>query len=96
MTRTETKGERKRTTATKQNTSYSSYLVEEVTPQILSLGSKPLLSLRMPYLKRTRIFKKWFNRFFPCSGMKIENLKCARTNAFFNPFAQLVFDVPRQ
>ena len=31
MSRTETKGERKRTTTTKQNTSNSSYLVQEVT-----------------------------------------------------------------
>ena len=43
MSRTETKGERKRTTTTKQNTSNSSYLAEEVTPQILSLGTKSLL-----------------------------------------------------
>ena len=43
MTRTETKGERKRTTTTKQNTSNSSYLVEEVTPQIISLGTKPFV-----------------------------------------------------
>ena len=63
MTRTETKGERKRTTTTKQNTSNSSYLVEEVTPQIISLGTKPFF-----------IFKKWFNRFFLCSGMIIEFL----------------------
>ena len=35
MSRTEMKGERKRM-MTKQNTSNSSYLVEEVTPQILS------------------------------------------------------------
>ena len=41
--RTETKGEQKRTTPTKQNTSNSSYLVEEVTSQILSLGTKPLV-----------------------------------------------------
>ena len=41
MTRTETKGERKRTTTKKRNTSNSSsYLVEEVTPQILSLCTK--------------------------------------------------------
>ena len=33
MTRTETKGERKRTTTTKENTSNSSYLLEEVTSQ---------------------------------------------------------------
>ena len=38
--RTETKGERKRTTMAKQNNRNSSYLVEEVTPQILSLGTK--------------------------------------------------------
>ena len=63
MTKTETKGERKRTTTTKQNTSNSSYLVEEVTPQIVSLGTKPFV-----------ISKKWFNRFFLCSGMKIEFL----------------------
>ena len=43
MSRTETKGERKRTTTTKQNTSNSSYLVEEVTPQIPSLGTKPFV-----------------------------------------------------
>ena len=40
MTRTESKGEQKRTITTKQNTSNSSYLVEEVTPQILSMGTK--------------------------------------------------------
>ena len=39
MARTEMKGERKRMTKTKQNTSNSSYLGEEVTPQILSLGT---------------------------------------------------------
>ena len=41
LSRTETKGERKRRTTTKQTTSNSSYLVEEViTPQIFSLGTK--------------------------------------------------------
>ena len=40
MSRTETKGERKGTTMTKQNTSNSSYLVGEVTPQILFLSTK--------------------------------------------------------
>ena len=74
MTRTETKGERKRTTTTKQNTSNSSYLLEDVTPQILSLGTNRLLFLRMRYLKWMCIFKKWFNRFFLCSGMKLEFL----------------------
>ena len=58
MSRTQTKGERKRTTETKQNTSYSTYLAEEVTLQILSFGIK----------------KRWFNRFFVCSEMKIEFL----------------------
>ena len=67
MTRTEMKGERKSTTVTKQNTSNSSYLVEEVTPQILSLGTELFV-----------IFKKWFNRFFLCSGIKIEFLWSTR------------------
>ena len=61
MTRTETQGERKRTTTTKQNTSNSPYLVQEVTPEILSLDTKLFV-----------IFKKWFNRLFLCSGMKID------------------------
>ena len=43
MTRTETEGERKRTTTTKQNISNSSYLLEEVTPQILFLDTKPFV-----------------------------------------------------
>ena len=43
MTRTETKGERKRTLTTKQNTSNSSYSVEEVIPPIISLGTKPFV-----------------------------------------------------
>ena len=43
MTRTETKGETKRTTKIKQNTSNSSNFVEEVSPQILSLGTKPFV-----------------------------------------------------
>ena len=33
-----------------------------------------LLFLRMPYLRWMRIFKRWFNRLFLCSGMKIEFL----------------------
>ena len=51
MTKTEMKGERKRTTTTKQDTSNSSYLVEEVTPPILSLGTKSFVILQMRYLK---------------------------------------------
>ena len=43
ISRTETKGKQKRTTTTKQNTSNSSYLVEEVTPQILSSGTSPFV-----------------------------------------------------
>ena len=43
MTRTETKCERKRTITSKQNGSNRSYLVEEVTPQILFLGTKPFV-----------------------------------------------------
>ena len=73
MSRTETKGER--TTTTKQNTSNSSYLVEEVTPQILSLGTKPFLIFTDALFKvDDAYFKRWFNQFFLCSGMKIEFL----------------------
>ena len=55
MTRTETKEKRKRTTTTKQNTSNNSNLVEEVTPQILFLDTKPFVS--DAYFKWVRIFK---------------------------------------
>ena len=41
--RTETKEERKRTRTTKRYTSNSLKLVEEVTPQILFLDTKPLV-----------------------------------------------------
>ena len=51
LTRTETKGERNRTTTTKQNTSNSSYLLEEVTPQILSLGTKPFVIFTDAFFK---------------------------------------------
>ena len=75
MTRTEMKGERKRTTTTKQNTSNSSYFLEEVTPQIqFRWAVNRLLFLRMRYLKLLRNLKKWFNRFFLCSGVKLEFL----------------------
>ena len=56
MNRTETKKERKRRRTTKQNTSNSSNLVEQVTPQILFLGTKQLSFLRIPYFKGMRIF----------------------------------------
>ena len=46
MTRPETKEERKRMTTSKQNTSNSSYLVQEVTSQILSLGTKLFIIFR--------------------------------------------------
>ena len=61
MTKAETKGERKRTVTTKHNTHNSSYLMQQITPQILSLGTKPFV-----------IFKKLFNRFFLCSRMEID------------------------
>ena len=57
MSRTETKGER--TTTTKQNTSNSSYLVEDVTPQILSLGTKPFLIFTDALFKVDAYFKRW-------------------------------------
>ena len=43
MTGTETKEERKRTTVTTKQNTNSSNLVEEVTPQILFLGTKPFV-----------------------------------------------------
>ena len=58
MSRTETKGEKKGTTTTKQNTSNSSNLVEEVTPHYSFLGTKPFV------IFTDAIFKNWFNRFF--------------------------------
>ena len=70
--RTETKEERKRTTTTKRYTSNILKLVEEVTLQILFLDTKPFVILRMSYFKWMHISKKWFSRFFLCSGMKLE------------------------
>ena len=74
MSRTESKGERKRTTTTKQNTSNSAYLAHKFSPWALNR----LLFLRMRYLKCMRNFKRWFNRFFLCPGVKIDFfiLKC--------------------
>ena len=74
MFKTETKGDQKRTTTTKQNTNDSSYLVKEVTPQIVSLDTKPFVIFTDALFKVDRIFKRWFNRFALCSGMKIEFL----------------------
>ena len=56
--RKEAKGERKRTTTTKQNISNSSYLVEEVTPQILSLGTRPFVIFTNALFKVDAYFKK--------------------------------------
>ena len=50
-TRTETKRERKRTTTMKHNTSNSSYLVQEVTPQIISLGTKKLVLIGCSFVQ---------------------------------------------
>ena len=43
MSGRETKGGRQGKTMTKQNTSNTSYLVEEFIPQILFLGTKPFV-----------------------------------------------------
>ena len=72
MTSTETKEERKRTTTTKQNTSNSSNLVEDVTPQILSLGTKSFDIFTDALFQVDAFHKKWFNRFFPSSEMKLK------------------------
>ena len=69
--RAETKEEIKRTRTTKRYTSNGLKLVEEVTPQILFLDTKPLF-LRMSYFKWMHISKKLFSRFFLCSVMKLE------------------------
>ena len=58
MSITETKGERKRMTTTKRNNSNSSYLVEEVTPQILSLGTRPFVTFTDALLKVDAYFQK--------------------------------------
>ena len=63
MTRTDTKGERKRTATTKQNTSNSSYLAQDVTPQILSLGTKPFVIFKKVFLLVFPLFRNE-NRFF--------------------------------
>ena len=66
--------ERKRTRTTKRYPSNSLKLVEEVTPQILFLDTKPFVILRMSFFKWMHISKKLFSRFFLCSGMKLEFL----------------------
>ena len=79
--RTETKEERKRTRTrtrtTKRYTSNSLKLVEEVTLQMHFLDTKPFVISTMTYFKRMHISKKWFSRFFLCSGMKLEFLLLA-------------------
>ena len=67
MTRTATKGERNRTTTTKQNTSNSSY---KFFPWALTR----LLFLTNALFKVDAYFFKVVYRFFLCSGMKIEFL----------------------
>ena len=63
MFRTETKGERKRTTTTLQNSSNSSYLVEEVTPKVLSLGTKPFVIFYF-------LFYQWVGLYLDQKGMR--------------------------
>ena len=63
----EQKGKKRERERERQNsTSNSSNLVEEVTPQILFLDTKPFV-IWMRYFK-------WINRFFLCSEMKLEFL----------------------
>ena len=73
---TETKEERKRTRTTKQYTSNSSNLVglKKLLHKLFSCTLNRLLFLRMSYFKWMHIFKKWFSRFFLCSGMKLKFL----------------------
>ena len=72
--RAETKEERKRTRTTKLYTSNSLKLVEEVTPQIIFLDTKPFVISTDELFKWMHISKKLFSRFFLCSGMKLEFL----------------------
>ena len=73
--RAETKEERKRTRTTKPYTSNSLKLVEEVTPQIFFLDTKPfVISTDELFQLWMHISKKLFSRFFLCSGMKLEFL----------------------
>ena len=69
MSRTETKGERKRTITEKQNTSNSSYCAEEVTPQIISLATKPFVIFTDALFKVDAMFVCFL-------------LKCERKSAF--------------
>ena len=71
--RAETKEKRKRTRTTKRYTSNSLKLVEEVTPQIFFLDTKPFV-ISTDELFQLDISKKLFSRFFLCSGMKLEFL----------------------
>ena len=64
--RTETEEERKRTTTTKWYTSNSSNLVEEITPQILSLDTKPFV------ISVDELFQ--VGAYFLCSRKKFEFL----------------------
>ena len=74
MSRTETKGEQKRTTPKKQNTSNSSYLLEEVTLQIVSLCTKPFVIFMDALFKVDAYFKRWFNRKSNfCCQVKLNN-----------------------
>ena len=72
--RTETKEERKRTRTTKRYTSNSLKLVKTLLHKFFSWTLNCLLFLRMSYFKWMHISKKWFSRFFLCSGMKLEFL----------------------
>ena len=72
--RTETKEERERKRTTKRYTINSSNVVEKVLHKFFSWTLNRLLFLRMSYFKWMHICKKWFSRFFLCSGMKLEFL----------------------
>ena len=71
MTRTETKSRR----AKENDNDKTEYICwKKLLHKFFPLALNRLLFLRMRYLKWMRIFKKWFNRSFPCSGMKLESL----------------------
>ena len=69
--RTETKEERKRTRTTKR---YTGNIIaqtrwKKLLQKFFSWTLNRLLFLRMSYFKWMHISKKWFSRFFLCSGM---------------------------
>ena len=78
MSRRETKGLSERERQRQNRIPVIAQLAHKFFPWALNC----LLFLRMRYLKWMRIFKSWFNRFFLCSGMRIEFLLLTGINLY--------------